>query len=313
MTQSTTIARRVPAPDRQPLRPKRRRMARTAGRAAPPRWAVSLVSLTAAVALWAVVAAWIDDPIVPSPADVFSRVVAITVSGEAFTNFASSIGKIAAGFALAMVGGLVIGFLMGRSQFMTSYFSLPLFALGNMPGLTYAVFGLLIFGVGPRGTDRRLGARSAAVHRDERRRRRAVGRWQAARHVPRVRAQPHRHRPTRVPARVDHVRIRRCPLRIRDGMEGRGTHRGIRCPRGRGIHDSPRIPEFQVADMLAWTTLFIMAMVLIERAWPTPRTASSPGERTSHDHHRTATRAAVLAPASFAPERLRPSRSLRHC
>ena len=50
-----------------------------------------------------------------------------------------------------MVGGLVIGFVMGRDEFMTSYFSLPLFVLGNMPGLTYAVFGLLIFGVGAGG------------------------------------------------------------------------------------------------------------------------------------------------------------------
>ena len=34
---------------------------------------------------------------------------------------------------------------------MTAYFSLPLFVLGNMPGLAYAVFGLLIFGVGATG------------------------------------------------------------------------------------------------------------------------------------------------------------------
>ena len=64
---------------------------------------------------------------------------------------AASIGKIAAGFGIAMVAGLIIGFAMGRSRFMSAYFSLPLFVLGNMPGLTYAVFGLLIFGVGAGG------------------------------------------------------------------------------------------------------------------------------------------------------------------
>jgi NitT/TauT family transport system permease protein len=265
VTQSTTIARRVPAPDRQPLRPKRRRMARTAGRAAPPRWAVSLVSLTAAVALWAVVAAWIDDPIVPSPADVFSRVVAITVSGEAFTNFASSIGKIAAGFALAMVGGLVIGFLMGRSQFMTSYFSLPLFALGNMPGLTYAVFGLLIFGVGPAGpivvsalvalpfiamnvaegvrsVDGRLLGMCRAFERS---------RTDIARHV---------YLPALTTFVFAGVRYGfAMAWKVEALTEVFGAREGV------GFMIRRAYQEFQVADMLAWTTLFIMAMVLIER------------------------------------------------
>ena len=126
------------------------RRGRSAGQPrGPRRWLVSGIALILVVAAWAAAAAWVDDPIVPKPYDVFERVIAITVSGEAFTNFASSITKIVTGFLIAMVGGLLIGFVMGRSKFMTSYFSLPLFVLGNMPGLTYAVFGLLLFGVGP--------------------------------------------------------------------------------------------------------------------------------------------------------------------
>ena len=32
-----------------------------------------------------------------------------------------------------MVGGLILGFLMGRNGFMDSYLSLPMFVLGNVP------------------------------------------------------------------------------------------------------------------------------------------------------------------------------------
>ena len=132
-----------------PMRPVVRRPVRV-----PPqhrRWLVSGLALLCALGLWALAAVIVDDPILPNPADVVVRVMDIIASGEAFTNFAASIAKIAAGFAIAMVAGLLIGFTMGRSRFMTAYFSLPLFVLGNMPGLTYAVFGLLIFGVGSGG------------------------------------------------------------------------------------------------------------------------------------------------------------------
>ena len=97
------------------------------------------------------VAAVIDDNIVPRPLEVFARVIDIVASGEAASNFATTLAKIGAGFALAVAAGLPLGFLMGRSAFMNSYLSLPMFVLGNVPGLTYAVFGLVIFGVGPGG------------------------------------------------------------------------------------------------------------------------------------------------------------------
>ncbi|MDZ7883736.1 MAG: hypothetical protein U5N53_12815 [Mycobacterium sp.] len=69
------------------------------------RWLVSGLALIGAVGVWALAAVIVNDPILPNPADVADRVLAIIVSGEAVTNFAASIGKIAAGFAIAMVAG----------------------------------------------------------------------------------------------------------------------------------------------------------------------------------------------------------------
>lgn len=261
MTQTITPpdadpAQRDPAP-----RPRRK----WTGGSGPRRWLVSGIALVVALAAWAVVAAVVNDPILPRPLDVFERVVTITASGEAFTNFASSIGKIAAGFAIAMTGGLVIGFAMGRSKFMSSYFSLPLFVLGNMPGLTYAVFGLLIFGVGAGGPvvvsalvalpfiamNVAEGVRSVdgnllAMCRAFERNRRDVLR--------------HLYLPALVTFVFAGVRYGfAMAWKVEALTEVFGASDGV------GFMIRKAYQEFQVADMLAWTTLFIVAMVLIER------------------------------------------------
>lgn len=231
----------------------------------PRRWLVSGVALIVAVGAWAVVAAWVDDPILPKPFEVLERVVAITVSGEAVSNFASSIGKIAAGFGIAMIGGLVIGFLMGRSRFMTAYFSLPLFMLGNMPGLTYAVFGLLIFGVGAGGPivvsalvalpfiaiNVAEGVRSVdgklldMCHAFERNR---------------VDIMRHLYLPALATFVFAGVRYGfAMAWKVEALTEVFGASDGV------GFMIRKAYQEFQVDDMLAWTTLFIVTMVLIER------------------------------------------------
>ncbi|WP_237568044.1 ABC transporter permease [Mycolicibacterium lacusdiani] len=261
MTQTITPpdadpARRDPAP-----RSRRNR----SGTLGPRRWLVSGIALVLAIGAWAVLAAVVDDPILPKPLQVFERVVAIVVSGEAFTNFASSIGKIAAGFALAMIGGLVIGFAMGRSRFASSYFSLPLFVLGNMPGLTYAVFGLLIFGVGAGGPivvsalvalpfiamNVAEGVRSVdgnllAMCRAFERNRRDV--------------LQHLYLPALVTFVFAGVRYGfAMAWKVEALTEVFGASDGV------GFMIRKAYQEFQVGDMLAWTTLFIVAMVFIER------------------------------------------------
>ena len=229
------------------------------------RWLVSGLAMLAAIGIWALAAALVNDPILPQPSDVADRVVAIVVSGEALTNFTSSIGKIVAGFAIAMVAGLIIGFAMGRSRFMTSYFSLPLFVLGNMPGLTYAVFGLLIFGVGAggpmvvsalvatpfiamnvaegvRSVDGNLLAMCRAFERD---------RTDILRHL---------YLPALTTFVFAGVRYGfAMAWKVEALTEVFGASSGV------GFMIRKAYQEFQVDDMLAWTALFVVAMVLIER------------------------------------------------
>ncbi|MGP4056779.1 ABC transporter permease [Mycobacterium sp. 4D054] len=242
------------------------------GRPRPPRpalahrrWLVSGLALLLALGTWAALAAWVDDPILPRPSVVGEQVVAIVVSGEAVTNFATSIAKIAAGFAIAMAGGLVIGFLMGRSRFMTSYFSLPLFVLGNMPGLTYAVFGLLIFGVGAGGpivVSALVALPFIAMNVAEGVRSVDGNLLSMCRAFERSRSDVLRH--LYLPALTTFVfaGVRygfAMAWKVEALTEVFGASSGV------GFMIRKAYQEFQVADMLAWTGLFIVAMVLIER------------------------------------------------
>lgn len=164
-----------------------------------------------------------------------------------------------------MVGGSVIGFIMGRSRFMTAYFSLPLFVLGNMPGLTYAVFGLLIFGVGAggpivvsalvalpfiainvaegvRSVDGKLLAMCQAFERN---------RTDILRHL---------YLPALTTFVFAGVRYGfAMAWKVEALTEVFGASSGV------GFMIRKAYQEFQVADMLSWTTLFVITMVLIER------------------------------------------------
>jgi NitT/TauT family transport system permease protein len=148
---------------------------------------------------------------------------------------------------------------------MSSYFSLPLFVLGNMPGLTYAVFGLLIFGVGPGGPivvsalvalpfiamNVAEGVRSVdgnllnMCHAFERNRRDILR---------------HLYLPALTTFVFAGVRYGfAMAWKVEALTEVFGASDGV------GFMIRKAYQEFQVADMLAWTTLFIIAMVLIER------------------------------------------------
>lgn len=257
MTHAATTTAPADSADRKPAAGYRS--------AGPPRWVVSLFALAFVLGAWALAAAWIDDPIVPAPAEVFERIVAITASGEAATNFMSSIVKITAGFLIAVVAGAVIGFLMGRSRIMSSYFSLPLFVLGNLPGLTYAVFGLLIFGIGPMGpivVSALVATPFVAMNVAEGVRSvdgnlltmcRAFGRS----HSDVIR---HLYLPALTTFVFAGVRYGfAMAWKVEALTEVFGARDGV------GFMIRRAYQEFQVADMLAWTTLFVVAMVLIER------------------------------------------------
>ncbi|MBC6467225.1 ABC transporter permease [Actinomadura alba] len=243
----------------------RGRRPRPDGARGPSRWLVSLVSLLAALATWAVVAWIIDDNILPTPFEVFGRVADFIVSGAAFSNFAASIVKIGIGFALALAAGLPIGFVMGRSRFMSTYFSMPLFVLGNVPGLAYAVFGLAIFGVGATGpivVSALVAVPFIAINVAEGVRSVDGGLLRMCRAFDRRPVDVMRH--VYLPAITAFVFVGvryafAMAWKVEALTEVFGADNGV------GFMIRRAYQEFKVADMLAWTMLFVIAMVLIER------------------------------------------------
>jgi NitT/TauT family transport system permease protein len=87
-------------------------------------------------AIWAFLSAYYFNAVtLPPPSAVLSYMWDLAVSGAAFTNFASSIGKIVAGFAIGTLIGAPIGLLMGRSQYWKNFWLRPILTIGIFFGL----------------------------------------------------------------------------------------------------------------------------------------------------------------------------------
>ncbi|MGJ7441180.1 ABC transporter permease [Aquipuribacter sp. MA13-6] len=111
-----------------------------------------LVGYVALLTVWTFFSLVVFTPyVLPAPWTVAAKMWELLLSGAAFVHFGSSIGKIVAGFALGAVLGGPVGLLMGRSRYWTNFFTQPVLVLGNVPGLTYAVFALILFGIGAVG------------------------------------------------------------------------------------------------------------------------------------------------------------------
>jgi len=89
--------------------------------------------------------------VLPAPWTVGAEMWHLAADGTAFIQFGSSIVKIALGFAIGTVIGVPLGLLMGRVQYFKYFWQQPLLVLGNVPGLAFAVFALILFGIGAVG------------------------------------------------------------------------------------------------------------------------------------------------------------------
>ena len=89
--------------------------------------------------------------ILPPPWTVAAEMWHLLLNGSAIVQFGASIGKITTGFLIGAVLGAPIGLLMGRSTYWRNFFQQPMLVLGNVPGLTFAVFALVLFGIGAIG------------------------------------------------------------------------------------------------------------------------------------------------------------------
>jgi NitT/TauT family transport system permease protein len=203
--------------------------------------------------------------ILPTPAKVLDEMSTIVSTGELFEHFQWSLMKTFVGFGLAVAIGLPIGMLMGRSRWWRAYFHMPVTVAGNIPGITYAVLALVIFGISVEGPILAVAlismpyiAINVAAGLDGIDR----GLLQMSRAFGRSRRDVFRHVliPTVIPFVFAGVRLSfALAWKVEAITEVFGASNGI----GYMIRHS--YDQFSVAGILAWMFFFVVFIVLMER------------------------------------------------
>lgn len=104
----------------------------------------------ALLALWRTVSAheWVAPQILPAPGLVAQTLAEQLQSGELLTHVAISLERIALGFALGALGGVLVGVAMGLSHEVEDYLG-PLFkGLSQVPVLGFIPLAMMVFGIG---------------------------------------------------------------------------------------------------------------------------------------------------------------------
>lgn len=97
---------------------------------------------------WAITAAAVDSLVFPGPIESLGRLMEDLSTPEYQESIWSTLQLLIISWLLAVVVGTLVGFALGLSDFWSSVFSTPLFALYSIPKVTlYPVF-LLFLGIG---------------------------------------------------------------------------------------------------------------------------------------------------------------------
>ncbi|HET6712786.1 MAG TPA: ABC transporter permease [Actinomycetota bacterium] len=218
------------------------------------------------LALWAVLSRFVfGEFILPPPIEIGREMWAIVESGAFATNFWATIERLLYGFGLALAIGFPVGYLMGTSRWWRAFFHDMVMVAGSIPGITYAVLALVLFGISILGpvvsvalvsmpyiainvaegldsVDRKLVTMSDAFGRQ---------RSAVVRHV---------LIPTIAPFAFAGVRLSfALAWKVEQLTEVFGSSSGI------GFQIRREFEDFSIPGTLAWVFLFILFMLLVER------------------------------------------------
>jgi NitT/TauT family transport system permease protein len=109
-------------------------------------WSHAL-SFLALIACWQLVAVVADSRVLPPPLDVLDTLVAELTTGELAFHVAVTLARVAASFTLAMLIGIAIGIVMGRSKPLDRFFDGWLVLFLNIPALVTIILCYVWFGL----------------------------------------------------------------------------------------------------------------------------------------------------------------------
>lgn len=225
-----------------------------------------LIGVGGFLLVWTLLSELIYGPFrLPPPARIGTVMWEIVRSGQFIHHFVPTILRLAYGFGLALLIGFPIGYLMGTSRWWRAFFHDMTMVAGSIPGITYAVLALVLFGItilgpvlsvglvsmpyvainvaeGLDSVDRRLVQMSDAFGR-----RRAT----IVRHV---------LVPSVAPFAFAGVRLSfALAWKVEQLTEVFGSSSGV------GFQIRHEFEDFSIPGMLAWVLLFIIFMILVER------------------------------------------------
>src|SRR5215470_1923571 len=120
--------------------------------ARPPRVPVVVQRLALALlllGLWWLVSLGAPPYVLPRPERVFARIVSLTQSGDLPYNLLTTLARVLAGFALAVVIGVPGGILLGSHRTLGNFFEPILPVMNTVSSAIWAIFAVIWFGLSP--------------------------------------------------------------------------------------------------------------------------------------------------------------------
>jgi NitT/TauT family transport system permease protein len=119
------------------------------GRTRVPVFAQRLALALLLLAVWWLASLAVPPYVLPRPDRVFARIVQLTQTGDLPINLVTTLGRVLAGFALAVVIGLPGGILLGSHRALGTFFEPVLPVLNTVSSAIWAIFAIIWFGLSP--------------------------------------------------------------------------------------------------------------------------------------------------------------------
>lgn len=107
-----------------------------------------LISILVIIGGWFLISIIIDNPILPSPLEVFITLFEETVNGTLPGHFLASLWRVAVSTVLAIAIAAPIGIILGQSGRLNKLFSPFIYLIYPIPKVVFVPIILLIFGIG---------------------------------------------------------------------------------------------------------------------------------------------------------------------
>lgn len=112
------------------------------------RFNINVLSIASLIILWEVAGRFFDSPLIPPVSKIAAAWWKLLAGGKLLPNLLTSLGTMAAGFALAVLAGVIIGLLMGRFRSVEHFLDLYINSLMSAPTTAFVPVLIMWFGLG---------------------------------------------------------------------------------------------------------------------------------------------------------------------